>query len=384
MTEPTHPFVMLTVEPGSMKLSVTSSMGAETGLQLCYYWPLLDNPATQVMRYKIKALGLTKILKQLQHERPVAMTISGGKIYLQSTEFADLLGDYSAGKDGAKYWLEVVADEYSRNFEMLCINKALSVKLVAADLGRHLKIVEKYIDLSPQNYKQDLTLQLYFTPGQVSIQGQVLADFVAITQPWCSVRSQPEPFISSTIALACKLAVKVVSLLTRCAGEVAVTLLGNGLLIERPGWALWIKLATVTRDGQTLEKQLEAGFVDTGCELQTSILLNRLPRIAIADHVEKEELHLMTHNKTHPNLHDEFMLKMNQDHVGAALTIQTIHPLAPELDICCNLGSLQLVLNTLPMKSRWIFLSPQQALLFCDEAKTIRFVMACRPPRVNF
>lgn len=380
VTDRDHPFVTLTVEPGGTALSLTSSLAAVSGLQLRYCWPLLDNPATDVRHYKVKALGLAKILKLLRHDQPVAMTIRQGMIYLQSSEFADLLGDFSPAHDSVEYWLEVVAKELSREFDMLGAGNGPMANLAAADLGRHLNVAVKYMKLSPLNTSSRPRIQLYFTAGQVSVQAQAAGDVVALSQPWRASRSLPAPFVPATLAMTCELAAKVASLLILCAGEVAVTFSANTLLMERPGWSLSVRLAQAQWNSDHLEQRLRAVFATMRCELPVAALVTALPKVAIADHIEKERLHMMTHDQTHPNGSDEFMVRMNQDHVGAALTVKAAHPFTPALDVCCNFACLQHVLTTLPLPSQWAFLSPHRTLLFCDESETVRFAMACMAP----
>ncbi|MGF1790022.1 hypothetical protein L4D21_05360 [Photobacterium profundum] len=383
-----HPFVMLTVQPGDKVLSLISSIGTKSNIQLHYVWRLLGPPMLQVLHYKVKASGLSNILKKLQYGLPVQMTIEDGKIYIKSLQpkkQPDLFDHYLADDSGYKYWLEILSDEYSREFEMYQVDKTLSVRLAAAVFGEHLERVGKYIKHSPLNIGDVPNLHLNFTQEQVSIQGQVSGDAVSIIQP-CRIDAclLSERFFSPTIALSYEQAMKLEPLLQLCPGNITVSLLENAILIERPDWALLLNLARPTIDGQAFEKRIDAIFSEAGCALQAPILLNTLEDIAIADRVEKELVHVVAFSHSHPNFHDEFRLGMNQDGAGALFPIKMAHPLTADLKICCNLVNFKLVLESLPSQSRWIFLPAQQALLFYDDIKAMRFVMACRQSCLSY
>ncbi|MGF1860330.1 hypothetical protein [Photobacterium profundum] len=382
VTDSDHPFVMLTVQPGDTVLSLISSIGAKSNIQLHYVWRLLGPSMLQVLHYKVKASGLSNILKKLQHGLPVQMTIEDGMIdikSLQPKKQPDLFDHYLADDSGAKYLLEILSDEYSREFDMYQVDKTLSVRLAAAVFGGYLKRVGNYIKHSPLNIGGVPNLHLNFTQEQVSIQGQVSGDAVSIIQPYCiAVCSLAERFTLPTIALSYEQAIKLEPLLKFCPGNITVSLLENAILIERPDWVLSLNLARSTIDGQAFEKRLDASFSEVGCALQATILRKTLKNIAITKNVEKELLHVSTHSHSHPNFHDEFMVRMDQDHAKALLTIKMAHPLTADLNICCNLANIQRVLKKLPSQSRWIFLPAQQALLFYDDMKAMRFVVACR------
>ena len=382
VVEKGHPFVMISVEPGAKCLSLSSSLGSLSGFQVTYHWQLLDNPVTETLCYIIAADGLTKILKLLQHDLPVAMTIREGQIYLQSSDYADLLGDFNLADDSVEYWLEWVSDKAERNFAQIPVKDPRVYMVSASELGRDLKTVAKYIKLTPKGQQQSSSkksqiLQLAFSDETALIQGQANGNTVTITLPTHQLFRETVHTMVPVVPLVIDTAVKLAGLLVLFAGEVRVELTANQLLIKRESWELSVQVVSACWDCEKIAKTFGQLPESIWCELPATTLSSVLPKLAVTKTPEKEKLNVETHVASSPHYSDEFRLRVNQDHVGAVVPVKVAHPFPPSIDINFNYACFEHILNALPFSSYWAYLHQVRGLVFCNRSRTIYFSMAC-------
>lgn len=383
VVETDHPYVMLRVEPDAECLTLTSSLGSLSGFQLTYHWPIEKNPITEAWCYKIAVNGLVNFLKlSLPNRHLVAMTICEGRIYLQLSEPADMFGYYNLATDGAKHWLEWVSDEEDRNFEQLPQKEPWEYKMSASDFGRGLKTAAKYIKLTPKSQQlssstnKSQILQITFRDDTALVQGQANGNTVAITMKSEFVNPETDDSVVSVAPLDINIAAKMAQVLVSCAGNIKIKLTENHLRIERKDWELSVKLTESHWNWESITKTFEQLPESIWIEIPSEALVRVLPKLAVADNLQKERLCVETYEAFNPNYTDEFRLKVNQDHVGAMIPVKTAHPFPSNIDVSFNYACFKHILDTLPPLSDWAF-SIRGGFVFCDRSRQIYFSMAC-------
>ncbi|MCQ1060797.1 hypothetical protein LRP52_40865 [Photobacterium sp. ZSDE20] len=375
-----HPFVMLRVEPEAKFLTLTSTLGSRSNFQVTYRWRIKKNFLTKAWCYKIAAKGLINSVKLLDPKHPIAMKVSEGQIYLQSSGEPDLLGDVNLADNGAKHWLEWVSDEEDRNFEQIPVRDPLIYEMSASKLGQKLITVAQYLKLTPKEHhygsepKQAPNLQFTFSHPNAMLHGEASGNMVAITLPVNRPRNESVCTKRAAVSLGSDIAFKVAKPLLACTGDVRIVIMDNQLRIEEKDWSISMGLAEARWNGRDIDKNIKQLPEPNWYELPADKLINVLPTLAVANNPEKEKLTVETCEATNPH---EFILSMNQDHVGAMVSVKVAHPFSPDIDISFNYACFEHILKTLSLSSYWAFSIKRRGLVFCNRERSIYFLMSC-------